>query len=102
MAVSVETMNVMNNLSLKAGPANGDERCAISLVMVSGMFHASWNMLAKNSRDKNAFLWHCQWIGILLFIPWALFDLENASFTAESILLLIGSAVILGDYVPLF
>jgi hypothetical protein len=27
MAVSVETMNVMNNLSLKAGSANGDERC---------------------------------------------------------------------------
>ncbi|QYR22899.1 DMT family transporter [Paenibacillus sp. sptzw28] len=74
---------------------------AISLVMVSGMFHASWNMLAKSSRDKNAFLWHCQWIGILLFAPWALIDLHNASFTTESILLLIGSAVIHGGYVLL-
>jgi drug/metabolite transporter (DMT)-like permease len=42
---------------------------ALLLVGVSALMHASWNYLAKSSRDKVAFLWATGVVGSALFLP---------------------------------
>ncbi|MBM7566814.1 DMT family transporter [Paenibacillus sacheonensis] len=71
---------------------------SIALVLLSGFFHASWNLMTKSSADKNAFLWYCQLIPLVGFMPWAILNWQDASFTIESSLLLCASAVIHGCY----
>lgn len=71
---------------------------SLVLVVLSGLFHATWNAMAKSSADKNAFLWYCQLIPIVLFMPWALSTWHDATFTIASMLLLTASAVIHGGY----
>lgn len=44
---------------------------AIFLVVTSGLLHAVWNMFAKRSRDKTAFLWWMQVVATLVYLPWA-------------------------------
>lgn len=77
------------------------QTAAIAIVILSGVFHATWNMLAKNSMNKNVFLWYSQFVAILIFLPWAIIDLQTASFVWESVLLLTASAFIHGIYMLL-
>ncbi|CAH1211691.1 4-amino-4-deoxy-L-arabinose-phosphoundecaprenol flippase subunit ArnE [Paenibacillus plantiphilus] len=78
-----------------------EQAAAAAIVILSGVFHATWNMLAKNSLNKNVFLWYSQLVAILIFLPWAIMDLQTASFVWESVLLLAASAVIHGIYMLL-
>ncbi|MBW7474425.1 DMT family transporter [Paenibacillus oenotherae] len=74
---------------------------AISIVILSGMFHATWNTLTKNSGNKNVFLWYSQVIAIVIFLPWAIIDLQSAVFAWEGVLLLAASAAVHGMYILL-
>ncbi|QHT62686.1 EamA family transporter [Paenibacillus lycopersici] len=71
---------------------------SIGLVLLSGLFHAAWNLMAKSSVDKNVFLWYCQLIPIAGFMPWAILNCREASFTIGAVLLLTASAAIHGGY----
>lgn len=76
---------------------------AILLVLASGFLHAIWNLYTKKSINKNVFLWYCQWISILVFLPWALFDLYHVdlSFPPIGYLLLLSSMLLHGIYMLL-
>jgi drug/metabolite transporter (DMT)-like permease len=41
------------------------------LVLSSGLLHAVWNILAKKSHDKAAFLWCVQFVAVIIQLPWA-------------------------------
>ena len=43
----------------------------IFLVVTSGLLHAVWNLFAKRSLDKTAFLWWMQVVATLVYLPWA-------------------------------
>jgi drug/metabolite transporter (DMT)-like permease len=76
---------------------------AISLVIASGLIHSVWNLFTKKSVNKIVFLWHCQWISVLLFLPFAV----KAAMAAGSAvplrgwLLVLASMIIHGVYVYL-
>jgi len=42
---------------------------AVTLVLASGFLHASWNFLAKRSKDKLSFLWGAKALALLLLSP---------------------------------
>jgi hypothetical protein len=42
---------------------------ALLLITVSALMHASWNYLAKSSRDKIVFRWATGVAGSALFLP---------------------------------
>ncbi|MCL6442364.1 MAG: DMT family transporter [Alicyclobacillus sp.] len=42
---------------------------ALFLVVLSGLIHSVWNLFAKRSINKAAFLWFCQWAAIMIFLP---------------------------------
>ncbi len=44
---------------------------AIILVVVSGLLHAIWNLLAKRAFNPGVFLWSFQWVAVALYLPWA-------------------------------
>lgn len=77
------------------------QTAAVGIVILSGVFHAAWNMLAKSSINKNVFLWYSQLVAILVFLPWAIVDLGTATFAWEGILLLAASAAVHGIYMLL-
>jgi drug/metabolite transporter (DMT)-like permease len=45
---------------------------ALLLILVATLSHASWNLLAKQSRDRLAFLWWTGVAGTMLYLPAAL------------------------------
>jgi uncharacterized membrane protein len=49
----------------------------ILLVILSGMIHSIWNLFAKKSINKPVFLWYCQWVAILGFLPFAVMEVGN-------------------------
>jgi drug/metabolite transporter (DMT)-like permease len=57
---------------------------AISLVILSGLVHSIWNLFTKKSLDKVAFLWFCQWVAILVFLPMTVYELASTDVTGGS------------------
>lgn len=45
---------------------------ALALVLVSAVFHATWNMLAKRAGADTPFLWLAYVVGALVFAPFAI------------------------------
>lgn len=74
---------------------------AILLVLSSGFLHSIWNLFAKKSIDKNVFLWFCQMVAILLFVPWAVSEWELERLTAASLTVILISMILHGLYVVL-
>lgn len=72
---------------------------AILLVLGSGFLHAIWNLYTKKSLNKNVFLWFCQWVAILIFLPWFLQDIRDLHLPTEGYLLLMASMILHGLYV---
>lgn len=68
------------------------------LVLVSGMMHAVWSMLAKQSEDKHTFLWAIYTPITLLLLPLLAVELTRASFNGTEWLLIGLSLVIQGIY----
>ena len=72
---------------------------ALTLVLASGLCHATWNLMAKSSGNKAAFLWICQLIAIILFLPWTIWELRDWSITPKAGTFWVASAALHGLYV---
>lgn len=74
---------------------------AMLLVITSGLLHAIWNLFAKKSLDKTAFLWWLQLVAVLVYIPAALTAIYQQHVPLHGYLLLFVTAIIHGLYVML-
>jgi drug/metabolite transporter (DMT)-like permease len=77
---------------------------AIALVVLSGLVHSIWNLFTKKSMDKVVFLWYCQWVAILVFLPMTVYELASAYMTGVSLVgwgLVAASMALHGTYVLL-
>ncbi|WP_274364873.1 DMT family transporter [Paenibacillus thermotolerans] len=74
---------------------------AVLLVLSSGFLHAVWNLFTKKSVNKSAFLWCCQLVAIVVFLPWAISDLGKAQSVPPAYLLLAASMLLHGTYMVL-
>jgi uncharacterized membrane protein len=75
---------------------------AVSLVILSGLIHSIWNLFAKKSINKNVFLWFCQWVAIVIFLPFVLFEIKAIEFVpVTGWLFIIASMTLHGAYVLL-
>lgn len=63
---------------------SGDLGIAFALVISSGAIHSVWNLFAKRSRNKGAFLWHSQWVSIVVFLPWVARDFLSMTWNADA------------------
>ncbi|MSR89289.1 MAG: hypothetical protein EXS67_06515 [Candidatus Margulisbacteria bacterium] len=70
----------------------------IFIIIISGFLHAIWNVIAKKSRNKNAFLLSVQSMSILIFFPYVLSHLNAINWCWQSILVMIASMVFHGVY----
>jgi drug/metabolite transporter (DMT)-like permease len=71
---------------------------AFLLVLLSAVFHATWNLFVKQSQDKAAFLWCAVLISFALYLPAALFFALHDSLGPLAILFCAGAALLHGVY----
>ena len=50
---------------------------SLTLVLLSGFAHASWNLLLKHSRNQEVFAWWIQFAQVVLFLPLAVILIWN-------------------------
>lgn len=74
---------------------------AILLVLGSGFLHSIWNLYTKKSLNKNVFLWFCQMIAVIVFLPWAIMELDSSQLTGTGLLLVLASVLLHGLYMIL-
>ncbi|XID94834.1 EamA family transporter [Paenibacillaceae bacterium WGS1546] len=75
---------------------------AILLVVLSGLVHSIWNLFAKQSLNKNVFLWYCQWAAILVFLPFVWMEAKTIeAIPLNGFLLVAASMVLHGAYMLL-
>lgn len=74
---------------------------AILLVMSSGFLHSVWNLYTKKSLNKNAFLWFCQLVAIIVFLPWSIMEWDSSQLSVIGILVVLASVLLHGIYVIL-
>lgn len=67
---------------------------SLILVLCSGLAHAVWNMLAKQSTDKAVFLWVIYMPATILLLPTLIHELAGASFSL-AMWLLIGASLMM-------
>lgn len=71
---------------------------AFLLVLLSAVFHASWNFLTKQSQDNAAFLWCAILVSFALYLPAALFFALRDDLEPLAILFGAGAALLHGAY----
>lgn len=75
---------------------------AIILVIISGLLHSIWNLFAKQSINKDAFLWFCQWAATIIFLPFVLIEIRSiTSVSVSGLSLILLSMLFHGLYVIL-
>jgi uncharacterized membrane protein len=74
---------------------------AIFLVIMSGLLHAVWNLLAKRSFNQVVFLWSFQWVAVVVYLPWALSAIGRHPVPMKGWMLLGLTAAVHGTYVLL-
>lgn len=74
---------------------------AIFLVIMSGLLHAVWNLLAKRSFNQVVFLWSFQWVAVVVYLPWALAAMGCHPVPLRGWILLGLTAAVHGTYVVL-
>ncbi|MCL5116274.1 MAG: DMT family transporter [Firmicutes bacterium] len=74
---------------------------AIFLVIMSGLLHAVWNLLAKRSVNHVVFLWSFQWVAVVVYLPWALAAIGRHPVPMRGWMLLGLTAGVHGTYVLL-
>ncbi|CAG7644951.1 DMT family transporter [Paenibacillus allorhizosphaerae] len=74
---------------------------AILLVLGSGFLHSVWNLYTKRSINKNVFLWFCQLIAIVIFLPWAVLEWDSSGLTITGWGVIVASMIVHGLYVLL-
>jgi len=68
---------------------------------MSGLLHAVWNLVAKQSLDKVVFLWSIQWVAVFLYLPWALAVVWHHHIPFKGWLFLVVTVTLHGFYVML-
>ena len=71
---------------------------AFLLVLLAAVIHATWNLLAKQSEDKAAFLWSAVVIAFALYLPAAIFFALREALGPLAILFGTGAALLHGAY----
>jgi len=74
---------------------------AILLVLGSGFLHSVWNLYTKKSLNKNVFLWFCQLVAIIVFLPWAIMEWDSRQLTGTGLLVVVASMFLHGLYILL-
>ena len=74
---------------------------AILLVLGSGFLHSVWNLFTKKSLNKNVFLWCCQLVAIVAFLPWTILEWDSRQWVGTSLIVILASMVLHGLYVTL-
>lgn len=77
---------------------------AITLVILSGLIHSIWNLFTKRSVNKVVFLWFCQWMAIVVFLPLSLYEIFHSNIDFIPLtgwLLILASMALHGLYVLL-
>lgn len=74
---------------------------AVLLVLGSGFLHSLWNLYTKKSIDKNVFLWFCQLVAVVLFLPWAIIEWDGSRLSGEGLVMVLASMALHGLYVVL-
>lgn len=74
---------------------------AMLLVLSSGFLHSVWNLYTKRSINKNVFLWFCQLIAIIIFLPWIIIDLNTSFIETAGYPFILASMVLQGLYIIL-
>ncbi|GAA3411447.1 EamA family transporter [Paenibacillus hodogayensis] len=74
---------------------------AVLLVLGSGFVHSVWNLYTKRSLNKNVFLWFCQLTAVVVFLPWAIVELDAVHWSGQTALLVAASMALHGLYVVL-
>ncbi|MBD2866335.1 DMT family transporter [Paenibacillus oceani] len=74
---------------------------AVVLVLGSGFMHSLWNLYTKKSIDKNVFLWYCQLVAIVLFLPWTILEWDSSRLSGEGLVIVLVSMALHGLYVVL-
>jgi len=74
---------------------------AILLVLGSGFLHSVWNLYTKKSLNKNVFLWFCQLVAILAFLPWTIIEWDTSHLNGTGLLIILASIFLHGLYVVL-
>lgn len=74
---------------------------AVLLVLGSGFFHSVWNLYAKKSLNKNVFLWFCQLVAVVVFLPWTIVAWDSSAVTWAGLGFILASMLLHGLYVVL-
>jgi uncharacterized membrane protein len=74
---------------------------ALALVLLSGLLHAIWNLYAKRSVNKIAFLWLTQVIALIFFTPLTIVEWDMSRMNREGFLFLLLSMLLHGVYMLL-
>ncbi|WP_028612549.1 DMT family transporter [Paenibacillus harenae] len=73
---------------------------AVILVLGSGCLHSIWNLYTKRSINKNIFLWFCQLVAIIVFLPWTIVEWDD-SLTITGCWAILASMLLHGMYIRL-
>lgn len=83
------------------GAGDGMFGIAILLVLGSGFLHSAWNLYTKKSLNKNVFLWFCQLVAVIAFLPWTILEWDGGQWNGTGILIVLASMLLHGLYVIL-
>lgn len=67
---------------------------SLALVLLSGLAHASWNLLLKHSSNQEVFVWLLQIAQVMLFAPLAIILLWNGGIEARGWWFILGTSFI--------
>lgn len=64
---------------------------SFSLVIVSGLIHALWNLFAKQSVNKMTFFWSVHFVSFIMLMPYFIKELPEIHLDGAAVLLLMGT-----------
>jgi len=67
---------------------------ALGIVLLAALFHAAWNLLAKKSRRKMAFIWWFLLIAVIGYLPMFLYFWPGLEVTAAGWACIVGTGIL--------
>lgn len=74
---------------------------ALLLVLGSGFLHSVWNLYTKRSLNKNVFLWFCQLVAVIVFLPWTIAEWDSSPIPITGYWIILASMLLHALYVLL-
>jgi len=71
---------------------------ALGIVLVAALLHASWNYLAKKSRNKLAFIWWAILFSVILFFPMFIYYWPAATISSAGWVCIVATGVLHAFY----